>query len=132
VKWLSRMRPRRHIAPNRLAWMIFDANYKDGSNSGFRVKHLVACSHALRSYLASLPQYPQIDALTISEIGTHFPEADTKELAIIIRVITVFENEIFSSGIAGDEATVTLKEAELERLFTDIESLVPRTWDSRE
>ncbi|MBS2005500.1 MAG: hypothetical protein JST01_00575 [Cyanobacteria bacterium SZAS TMP-1] len=132
VKWLSRIRPRRQIAPNRLAWMIFDANYKDGSNSGFRVKHLVACSHALRSYLASLPQYPQIDALTISEIGTHFPEADTKELATIIRVITVFENEIFSSGSAGDEATVTLEEAELEQLFTDIESLVPRTWDSRE
>ena len=133
LKWLSRIRPRTQIAPNRLAWMVFDANYKDGTAEGFRVKHLKACSRALRVYLATLPQYSQIDALTITEIGMQFVHADAKQLQTIVRVLTAFEDEVFVSGADHtSESLVALSQDNLETLFNDIESLVPRTWDSKE
>lgn len=133
LKWLSRIRPRQQIAPNRLAWTIFDANYEDGTANGFKVKHLKAFSHALRVYLATLPQYPQIDALTITEIGLQFPQADSRQIETIVRVITALENEIFVSGAdRTSESLVALSQVNLEMLFNDLESLVPRTWDSKE
>lgn len=133
LKWLSRIRPRQQIAPNRLAWTIFDANYEDGAANGFKVKHLKACSRALRVYLATLPQYPQIDALTITEIGLQFPQDDSPQIETIVRVITALENEIFVSGAdRTSESLVALSQANLEILFSDLESLVPRTWDSKE
>lgn len=133
IKWLSRIRPRQQIAPNRLAWTIFDANYEDGTANGFKVKHLKAFSHALRVYLATLPQYPQIDALTITEIGLQFPQADSRQIEIIVRVITALENEIFVSGAdRTSESLVALSQVNLEMLFSDLENLVPRTWDSKE
>ncbi|MBP9093359.1 hypothetical protein KBI23_20225 [bacterium] len=133
LKWLSRIRPRQQIAPNRLAWTIFDANYEDGTANGVKVKHLKAFSHALRVYLATLPQYPQIDALTITEIGLQFPQADSRQIETIVRVITALENEIFVSGAdRTSESLVALSQVNLEMLFNDLESLVPRTWDSKE
>lgn len=133
VKWFSRIRPRKVIAPNRRAWNVFDSNYKEAKDGGLKVKHLKACAHALRVYLATLPQYAQIDALTITEIGVQFPDADATELATIVRVITAFENEIFAGGAdRSSETPVGLSEADLEQLLNDIESLVPRTWDSKE
>lgn len=133
VKWFSRVRPRKVIAPNRRAWLVFDSNYKEAKSSGLKVKHLKACAHALRVYLASLPQLAHIDALTGTEISAQFPDADPTQLATIVRVITVFEEEIFAAGAdRSSETPVGLSEAELERLFNDIESLVPRTWDSKE
>jgi len=133
VKWLSRIRPRKEVAPNRLAWTVFEANYKEGTAGGFRVKHLIAFSHALRRYLASLPQYKHIDALTITEIGSHFPDAEPRQLEIIVRVLTVFEDEIFAGGDSRTaETAIALSKESLEKLFNDLETLVPRTWDSTE
>lgn len=132
VKWLNRERPRKVIPPNRMAWIVFESNYKDGKANGFKVKHMKAFSHALRRYLASTPQYPRIDALTIEQIGTHFPDADQTHLAMVKRAITACENEVFAAGSERNgETAVSMNEVELLNLFTDLSHLVPRPWDSR-
>lgn len=132
VKWLNRVRPRKLIAPNRMAWSVFEANHKDGKAVGFKVKHMTAFSHALRRYLASTPQYRYIDALTIEQIGSHFPDADPAQLEMIIRAIATCESEIFENGANRNSDTpVRLSEEQLKQLFNDLGNLVPRTWDSK-
>lgn len=132
VKWLNRVRPRKTIPANRMAWIVFEANHADGKKNGFKVKHLKAFSHALRRYLATTPQYPHIDALTIEQIGTHFPDADQAQLAAVKRAITTCENEVFASGAERNgETPASLNDAELHQLFVDLSNLVPRPWDAK-
>lgn len=132
VKYLNRVRPRKVLPPNRMAWIVFENNYKDGKANGFKLKHMKAFSHALRRYLASTPKYPHINALTIEQIGTHFPDADAAELAAIKRAITACERELFTAGAERNgETPVSLNEVELHQLFADLSNLVPRTWDSK-
>lgn len=132
VKWLNRVRPRKVIAPNRMAWSVFEANHKDGKANGFKVKHMKAFTHALRRYLASTPQYRHIDALTIEQIGSHFPDADPAQLEMITRAITTCEGEVFETGAERNgETSVSLTDEQLRQLFHDLSHLVPRTWDAK-
>lgn len=132
VKWLNRVRPRKVIPANRMAWIVFEANHADGKKNGFKVKHLKAFSHALRRYLSTTPNYPRIDALTIEQIATHFPDADQAQLEAVKRAVTTCENEVFASGAERNgETPVSLNDAELHQLFLDLSTLVPRPWDAK-
>lgn len=132
VKWVNRVRPRKLIPANRMAWNVFESNYKDGKKNGFKVKHLKAFAHALRRYLATLPAYTRIDALTIEQIATHFPDADQAQVETILRAVRTCEKEIFAAGAERNgETAISLSADELKQLFNDLQVLVPRPWDAK-
>ncbi len=91
-----------------------------------------AFTHALRRYLASTPQYRTINALSIEQIGSHFPDADPVQLEMILRAVTTCESEVFETGAERNgETAVSLSDEQLRQLFHDLSHLVPRTWDAK-
>jgi len=132
VKYINRVRPRKVIPANRAAWNVFEGQYKDAkANGAYTRKHIRAIVHALRRYLSTLSQFPQLEALTVMEIAARFSEE--KEAARITAVITLCENDLFVAETRGegDNAVTSLDNAQIKSLFEDLGVLVPRPWDSK-
>jgi len=131
VKYINRVRPRKVIPANRAAWNVFEGQYKDAkANGGYKRKHIRAIVHALRRYLGTLPQYPQLEALTVMEIVARFSEEEKTEM--VASVITMCESDLFDSETNDDQTTATTLTAEqIKTLFENLQVLVPRPWDSK-
>ena len=86
--------------------------------------------HALRRYLGTLPQFPQLEALTVMEIVARFSEEEKTEMAA--SVITMCESDLFDAENNDDQTTpTTLTGEQIKSLFEDLQVLVPRPWDSK-
>ncbi len=131
VKYINRVRPRKVIPANRAAWNVFEGQYKDAkANGGYKRKHIRAIVHALRRYLGTLPQFPQLEALTVMEIVARFSEEEKTEMAA--SVITMCEGDLFDAENNDDQTTATtLTGEQIKSLFEDLQVLVPRPWDSK-
>ena len=131
VKYINRVRPRKVIPANRAAWNVIEGQYKDAKASGgYKRKHIRAIVHALRRYLGTLPQDPQLEALTVMEIVARFSEEENTEMAA--SVITMCESDLFDAETNDDQTTPTTLTAEqIKSLFEDLQVLVPRPWDSK-
>jgi hypothetical protein len=134
VKWYNRVRPRKVIPADRLAWNVFEAQQADAAaNGGFKRKHIRAIAHALRRYLGTLPQYPQIEALTILEIESRF--AKDSKFAAIKRSLAVCEKDLFTDATQKVEnpfeSPSALSAADIEQLYGLLDVLVPRPWDMK-
>ncbi len=132
VKYINRVRPRKVIPANRAAWNVFESQYKDAKANGvYSRKHIRAIVHALRRYLGTLSQFPQLEALTVMEIVARFSEEEQAER--IAAVITLCENDLFVAENNGeqDNAPTSLDNEQIKSLFEDLQILVPRPWDSK-
>jgi len=133
VKWYNRVRPRKVIPADRLAWHVFEGQIVDAANGGFKRKHIRAIAHALRRYLGTLPQYPNIEALTILEIENRF--ADDSKFAAIKRAFAMCEKDLFADAALRVEnpyeSATSLTSGEIEQLYGELEVLVPRPWDMK-
>ena len=134
VKYVNRERPRKVIAPNRAAWKVFEAQYKDArKKGGFQRAHIRAIAHALRRYLATLPEYPRMEALTILEMNERF--AVEPNFATIKSLLELCEGDLFTDApIANteqDDTPTTLTAEQITALYDGLERLVPRPWDSK-
>ncbi|MBU6452421.1 MAG: hypothetical protein KGS72_11620 [Cyanobacteria bacterium REEB67] len=134
VKWHNRVRPRKVVPANRLAWNIFEAQYNDASaGGGYKRKHIRAIAHALRRYLGTLPQYPSIEALTVLEIENRFPE--DAHFASIKAALQMCEKDLFSDASLQVEnpyeSATALSAGEIEQLYRELDVLVPRPWDMK-
>jgi len=133
VKWYNRVRPRKVIPADRFAWYIFEAQQALARDSGFKRKHIRAIAHALRHYLGTLPQYPNIEALTILEIANRF--SDDSKFAPITRALQMCEKDLFSDVTLQVEnpyeSASSLSASQIEQLYGELEVLVPRPWDMK-
>lgn len=130
VKYINRVRPRKVIPANRAAWNVFEGQYKDAkANGGYKRKHIRAIVHALRRYLGTLPQFPQLEALTVMEIVARFSEEEKTEMAA--SVITMCEGDLFDADNDDQTTATTLTGEQIKSLFEDLQVLVPRPWDSK-
>ncbi len=132
VKYINRVRPRKVIPANRAAWNVFESQYKDAKANGvYSRKHIRAIVHALRRYLSTLSQFPQLEALTVMEISARFSEEE--QAGRIASVITLCENDLFVAENNGeqDNAPTSLDNEQIKSLFEDLQILVPRPWDSK-
>jgi hypothetical protein len=132
VKYVNRERPRKVIAPNRAAWKVFEAQYKDArKKGGFQRTHIRAIAHALRRYLGTLPEYPRMEALTILEMNERF--VDEPNFATIKAVLELCERDLFgdAEGIEQDDTPTKLSAEQITALYDGLERLVPRPWDSK-
>ena len=134
VKRYNRVRPRKVIPADRLAWNVFEAQHADATaNGGFKRKHIRAIAHALRRYLGTLPQFPSIEALTILEIENRF--ADDAKFAAIQRALTMCEKDLYSDAALTIEnpyeSDSALSAADIAKLYEELDVLVPRPWDMK-
>jgi hypothetical protein len=134
VKWYNRVRPRKLIAADRLAWNVFEAQQADATaNGGFKRKHIRAIAHGLRRYLGTLQQYPSIEALTILEIANRF--SDDRKFAPITQALQMCEKDLYSDATLTVEnpyeSATSLSAGDLEKLYSVLEVLVPRPWDMK-
>jgi len=134
VKWYNRVRPRKVVPADRLAWNVFEAQQADAiANGGFRRKHIRAIAHALRRFLGTLPQYPNIEALTILEIANRF--ADDSKFAPITRALQMCEKDLYSDATLTVEnpyeSATSLSAGDIQQLYSELDVLVPRPWDMK-
>jgi hypothetical protein len=134
VKWYNRVRPRKVIPADRLAWNVFEAQQADATtNGGYRRKHIRAIAHALRRYLGTLSQYPNIEALTILEIANRF--SDDSKFAPITRALQMCEKDLYSDAALTIEnpyeSATSLSAGDIEQLYSELDVLVPRPWDMK-
>jgi hypothetical protein len=134
VKWYNRVRPRKVVPADRLAWNIFEAQQADATaNGGYKRKHIRAIAHALRRYLGTLQQFPNIEALTILEIENRF-KADSK-FAAIKRALAMCEKDLYSDATLQVEnpyeSATALSAGDIEQLYSELDVLVPRPWDMK-
>lgn len=109
MEWLQRVRPRRNIPANELAWATFDRVLSQGKSKGFTVKHYKQIAAALRSYLG-------VDAKTLEELKVSLK--DHKDREQILSALAKFDSALYDRGVLTD--------AELEQLYAELEKLVPR------
>ena len=133
VKWHNRVRPRKVIPADRLAWNIFEAQWNDGTAHGFKRKHVRAIAHALRRYLGTLPQYANIEALTVLEIENRF--SDDLKFGPLERALKTCERDLYTDASLRVEnpyeSASALGAREIEALYGELDVLVPRPWDMR-
>lgn len=137
VKWLSRQVPRPAPSPERVAWKSIESHYKSGKKDGFKRKNLKAMAHALRRYLATTADYPQLAALTFMEMEARFAEVET--FPLVRQTLELLERDVFASVDLDDaeavaatmDSATSLTAEELQKAFDGIEALVPRPWDSK-
>lgn len=132
VKYINRVRPRKVIPANRAAWNVFESQYKDAkANGGYRRKNMRAIVHALRRYLGTLPQFPQLEALTVMEIIARFSDQEKAEQ--IASTITLCESDLFAADNSAEQENKpsTLSNDQIKELFDALHNLVPRPWDSK-
>jgi hypothetical protein len=134
VKWYNRVRPRKLIPADRLAWNVFETQQADAAASGgFKRKHIRAVAHALRRYLGTLAQYPSIEALTVLEIQNRF--ADDSKFASIKRALQMCEKDLYSDATLmvenPYESATSLSAGDIEQLYSELDVLVPRPWDMK-
>ncbi|MBS1992223.1 MAG: hypothetical protein JSS83_16990 [Cyanobacteria bacterium SZAS LIN-3] len=134
VKRFNRVRPRKVIPADRLAWNVFEAQQADAiANGGYKRKHIRAIAHALRRYLGTLPQYPSIEALTVLEIENRF--ADDGKFASIKRALQMCEKDLYSDAALTVEnpyeSATALSAGDIEKLYEELDVLVPRPWDMK-
>ncbi|GEM_PF-1905400 len=109
IRWLNRVRPRRKIPANELAWATFDRVIKDGKQKGFTVKHYKQIAAALRTYLG-------VESLTAAEIALKLK--DHKDLDAIMSALDKFDSVLYDKGFLTDK--------ELRQLTAELKALVPR------
>ena len=134
VKWYNRVRPRKVVPADRLAWNIFVAQYDDAAaNGGFKRKHVRAVAHALRRYLGTLQPFPNIEALTILEIENRF--SDDRKFAAIQRALQMCEKDLYSDATLKVEnpyeSATSLSAGDIKQLYSELDVLVPRPWDMK-
>jgi hypothetical protein len=134
VKWYNRVRPRKVVPADRLAWNIFEAQYDDAAaNGGFKRKHIRAIAHALRRYLGTLQPFPNIEALTILEIENRF--SDDSKFAAIQRALQMCEADLYSDATLKVEnpyeSATSLSAGDIKQLYSELDVLVPRPWDMK-
>jgi hypothetical protein len=134
VKWYNRVRPRKVIPADRLAWSVFEAQQADAAaNGGYRRKHIRAIAHALRRYLGTLPQFANIEALTILEMQSRF--AAEAKFAPIKRALQMCEKDLYSDAALTVEnpyeSNTSLSAGDIEQLYSELDVLVPRPWDMK-
>jgi hypothetical protein len=132
VKYVNRVRPRKVIPANRAAWNVFESQYKDAKANGeYRRKNMRAIVHALRRYLGTLPQFPQLEALTVMEIVARFSDQEKAEQ--IASVITLCESDLFAADNSAEQENKpsNLSNDQIKEIFEALQNLVPRPWDSK-
>jgi hypothetical protein len=134
VKWYNRVRPRKLIPADRLAWNVFETQQADAAvNGGYKRKHVRAIAHALRRYLGTLSQYPNIEALTVLEIQNRF--ADDSKFASIKSALQMCEKDLYSDATLQVEnpyeSATSLSAGDIEQLYSALDVLVPRPWDMK-
>jgi hypothetical protein len=130
VKRFSRTLARPMAPPHRLAWKVFETQYRDGKRNGFRRKHMKAMAHALRRYLSTTPDYPALGALTFMEMEARFQKVES--FAIVKSTLELLERDFFQAqdlNLSG-EAPTCLTKVQLQHVFDAIQLLVPRPWDT--
>jgi hypothetical protein len=109
MEWVQRVRPRRQIPANELAWSVFDRVIVDGKSKGFTVKHYKQIAAGLRVYLG-------VEAQTLDEAAVTLK--DHKDFDEIMSALSKFDSVLYDKGF--------LTEAELRELTNELKTLVPR------
>lgn len=109
MQWLQRVRPRRKIPANELAWNTFDRVIAEGKAKGFTVKHYKQIAAALRTYLG-------VESQTLAEIEVTLK--DHKDVDAIVSALSKFDSVLYDRGALND--------TELRQLNAELKALVPR------
>lgn len=120
IKFLNRVRTRKHPPAERVAWQVFDEVLAEiETMGGFTTEHYVRIDGAFRNYLEAKLEVPVASA-TIPQIHdrlSHLEEFDKIALVILSCERVIYRDE-------------QLEEADNYAIVQAIKELVPRSWDS--
>jgi hypothetical protein len=115
MRYINRVRPRKHISREAAAWLAMHRVMKSGHEIGFGAPHYSRISEVLRKYFS--PTYPGLEGMTLTEINAlpEDPQASTIKSAFRKLDRALFGN-------------TPLTPAEVGELVKEVDALIKRPW----